>query len=86
MRNGYQPTEVLNQYGEEVLSIRGLFDTAVGGDSPILSRLKQWKIVPKLAVDVSNADASPRRFVINFTTYDEDPRSRKAVNAGENKG
>ncbi|MEN3258502.1 replication endonuclease [Sodalis endosymbiont of Spalangia cameroni] len=60
VRTWYQPAEVLNQYGEEMLSIRGLFDTVVGGDSPILTRLKQWKIVPKLAVDVSNADALPR--------------------------
>ncbi|WP_291972502.1 replication endonuclease [Candidatus Symbiopectobacterium sp.] len=60
VRTWYQPTDVLNQYGEEMLSIRGLFDTVVGEDSPILTRLKQWKIVPKLAVDVSNADALPR--------------------------
>ncbi|CAK8738300.1 hypothetical protein SODG_001999 [Sodalis praecaptivus] len=69
VRTWYQPAEVLNQYGEEMLSIRGLFDTVVGGDSPILTRLKQWKIVPKLAVDVSNADALPRSSssVVNCT-------------------
>ncbi|MGG2143471.1 replication endonuclease [Symbiopectobacterium sp. RP] len=67
VRTWYQPTEILNQYGEEVLNIRGLFDTVVGEDSPILTRLKQWKIVPKLAVDVSNADALPRSSVTNCT-------------------
>lgn len=63
VRNWYQPAEVMNQYGEEVLSIRGLFDTVVGEDSPILTPLKQWKIVPKLAVDLSDASASPRSSV-----------------------
>lgn len=34
---------------------------SLAGTRRFLTRLKQWKIVPKLAVDVSNADELPRR-------------------------
>ncbi|MFS3635366.1 replication endonuclease, partial [Proteus mirabilis] len=44
----YQESEDTNEYGEEVIRVKGVFSTLVGIDTPILTRLKQWKIVKKL--------------------------------------
>ncbi|EDW2791982.1 replication endonuclease [Salmonella enterica] len=71
VRTLYEPRTELNQYGEEVVCIRGIYDTDIGSGSPILTRLTQWKIVPKravdLAVDVRGATAPPRSSVNNCT-------------------
>lgn len=70
-RAWYEVSEDVNDYGEGVIRIRGLFSPPVGIDTPILTRLTQWKIVPKLAADqaavVSGANASPRSSVNNCT-------------------
>ncbi|MFP1727666.1 replication endonuclease [Lonsdalea quercina] len=53
VRTLYEARSDLNQYGEETLHIRGVYDASIGADTPILTRLTQWKIVPKRAVDVA---------------------------------
>ncbi|HFC9847491.1 TPA: replication endonuclease [Klebsiella pneumoniae] len=71
VRTLYEPRAEFNQYGEETICIRGVYDSAVGADTPILTRLTQWKIVPKravdLAVDVKGAPAPSRSSVNNCT-------------------
>jgi Bacteriophage replication gene A protein (GPA). len=71
VRTWYQASEEVNEYGEETVRIRGVFATEVGEDTPILTRLAQWKIVPKRAVDfafdLQDAPASSRSSVNNCT-------------------
>lgn len=70
VRTWYQAGE-LNEYGEETVCIKGVYATEVGEDTPILTRLAQWKIVPKRAVDLGfefkDASASSRSSVNNCT-------------------
>ncbi|EIX9614997.1 replication endonuclease [Klebsiella pneumoniae] len=77
VRTLYEPRAEFNQYGEETVCIRGVYDSAVGVDTPILTRLTQWKIVPKravdLAVDVKGAPAPSRSSVNNCTGSESDP-------------
>ncbi|HCA9924507.1 TPA: replication endonuclease [Klebsiella variicola subsp. variicola] len=77
VRTLYEPRAEFNQYGEETICIRGVYDSAVGADTPILTRLTQWKIVPKravdLAVDVKGAPAPSRSSVNNCTRSENDP-------------
>ncbi|HBW8336454.1 TPA: replication endonuclease [Klebsiella pneumoniae] len=77
VRTLYEPRAEFNQYGEETICIRGVYDSAVGADTPILTRLTQWKIVPKravdLAVDVKGAPAPSRSSVNNCTGRESDP-------------
>lgn len=71
VRNWYETSTDTNQYGEEITRIKGVYATSVGEDTPILTRLAQWKIVPKRAVDLGfefrDASASPRSSVNNCT-------------------
>ena len=71
-----EPRAEFNQYGEEILCVRGVYDTTIGAGSPILTRLTQWKIVPKravdLAVDVKGAPAPSRSSVNNCTGSESD--------------
>ncbi|HCF8326530.1 TPA: replication endonuclease [Klebsiella variicola subsp. variicola] len=77
VRTLYEPRAEFNQYGEETICIRGVYDSAVGADTPILTRLTQWKIVPKravdLSVDVKGAPAPSRSSVNNCTGSESDP-------------
>ena len=77
VRTLYEPRAEFNQYGEETVCIRGVYDSAVGAGTPILTRLTQWKIVPKravdLAVDVKGAPAPSRSSVNNCTGSEYDP-------------
>lgn len=70
-RTWYEVSEEVNAYGEEIIRIKGLFSSEVGKGTPILTRVKQWKIVPALAADkaaaVSGASATPRSSVNNCT-------------------
>ncbi|MGL4925635.1 MAG: replication endonuclease [Plesiomonas shigelloides] len=70
-RTWYETSEEVNAYGEEIIRIKGVFASEVGKGTPILTRVKQWKIVPALAADkaaaVSGASASPRSSVNNCT-------------------
>ncbi|MFP1869253.1 replication endonuclease [Lonsdalea quercina] len=80
VRTLYESRNDLNQYGEENICIRGVYDSRVGADTPILTRLTQWKIVPKravdLAVDVKGAPAPSRSSVNNCTGEENDPPMR----------
>lgn len=71
VRTLYEPRTEFNQYGEETVCIRGVYDSTVGAGTPILTRLTQWKIVPKrvvdLAVDVKDGFAVPWSSVNNCT-------------------
>ncbi|MEN4768985.1 replication endonuclease [Duffyella gerundensis] len=71
VRTWYQASEDCNEYGEETVRIKGVYATSVGEDTPILTRLAQWKIVPKRAVDLGvelrDASASPWSSVNNCT-------------------
>ncbi|HDC4411187.1 TPA: replication endonuclease [Enterobacter kobei] len=77
VRTLYEPRAEFNQYGEETVCIRGVYDAAVGAGTPILTRLTQWKIVPKravdLAVDVKGAPEPSRSSVNNCTGSESDP-------------
>ncbi|HDK6389995.1 MULTISPECIES: replication endonuclease [Klebsiella] len=77
VRTLYEPRTEFNQYGEETVCIRGVYDSAIGADTPIMTRLTQWKIVPKravdLAVDVKGAPAPSRSSVNNCTGNESDP-------------
>lgn len=77
VRTWYQAGNELNEYGEETVSIKGVYATSVGDDTPILTRLTQWKIVPKravdLAVDLKDASASSRSSVNNCTGQQPEP-------------
>ena len=77
VRTLYEPRAEFNQYGEETVCIRGVYDSAVGAGTPILTRLTQWKIVPKravdLAVDVKGDPAPSRSSVNNCTGSESDP-------------
>ncbi len=71
VRTWYQASDDVNEYGEETVRIKGVYATEVGEDTPILTRLAQWKIVPKRAVDLGfefkDASASSRSSVNNCT-------------------
>lgn len=71
VRTWYEANDELNQYGEETVRIKGVYATEVGADTPIITRLINWKIVPKraveLAVDPRDANASPWSSVNNCT-------------------
>lgn len=77
VRTLYEPRTELNQYGEETVCIKGVYDSSIGAGSPILTRLTQWKIVPKravdLAVDLQDGFAVPRSSVNNCTGSESDP-------------
>ncbi|WP_442959339.1 replication endonuclease [Providencia sp. wls1914] len=44
-----------NAYGEPVDCIKGVYCTLVGSDCPIITRIKNWQIVPKLAEAAAEA-------------------------------
>ncbi|WP_010255054.1 replication endonuclease [Pantoea agglomerans] len=71
VRAWYQTSEDVNEYGEETVRIKGVYATEVGDDTPILTRLTEWKIVPKRVVDLGfefkDASASSRSSVNNCT-------------------
>ncbi|QCT18540.1 replication endonuclease [Jejubacter calystegiae] len=71
VRTWYEPTDSCNEYGEETIRIRGVYDSVVGADTPILTRLVQWKIVPKRpqaeGFDLKAASAASRSSVNNCT-------------------
>ncbi|MEY0514430.1 replication endonuclease [Providencia manganoxydans] len=51
----YEREEKTNAYGEPVDCIKGVYCTLVGNDSPIITRIKNWQIVPKLAEATAEA-------------------------------
>lgn len=79
VRTYYETAEETNGYGEDVIRVRGVFSPSVGQDVPIITRVTQWKIVPKKApvldVDLKGAPAPSRSSVNNCTG---DPGGRMA--------
>ncbi|BET95526.1 hypothetical protein TCT1_04470 [Xenorhabdus sp. TCT-1] len=68
----YEAQQETNAHGEDVIRIKGVFSPLIGMDTPILTRLKTWQIVPKLAeasaeAGFSDAPALPRSSVNNCT-------------------
>ncbi|WP_340617201.1 replication endonuclease [Xenorhabdus entomophaga] len=82
----YETQPETNAHGEDVIRIKGVFSPLVGMDTPILTRLKSWKIVPKLAealaeAGFSGASAPPRSSVNNCTV--EQSTISNAVNESD---
>lgn len=75
VRTYYEPAETPNDYGEDVIRIRGVFSPPVGIDTPIITRTTEWKFVPAraadLAVDLKGAPAPSRSSVNNCTASPE---------------
>ncbi|MGP2885522.1 replication endonuclease [Serratia marcescens] len=75
VRTYYEPAETPNDYGEDVIRIRGVFSPPVGIDTPIITRTTEWKFVPAravdLAVDLKGAPAPSRSSVNNCTVQPE---------------
>lgn len=59
VRTWYQSGDELNEYGEETVRIKGVYSTAVGDDTPILTRLTQWKIVSKKVTEQAGIADAP---------------------------
>ncbi|EME1730603.1 replication endonuclease [Cronobacter sakazakii] len=76
VRTWYESSDSVNDYGEEIVRVRGVYDTEVGEGSPIVTRVVQWKIVPKLAVDLAldvKGASAPSRSSVNNCTGDPVP-------------
>ncbi|MDI9328709.1 replication endonuclease [Cronobacter malonaticus] len=77
VRAWYESTDAVNEYGEECVRIRGVYDKEVGDCTPIITRLKQWKIVAKRpeaeGFEVKGASAPSRSSVNNCTGGESAP-------------
>ncbi len=83
VRPWYAQREQSNDYGEAVKRIRGIYMPEIGEDCPIITHIKEYKIVPKkraddpeakvsgLAFDRQGASAPPRSSVNNCTGSQE---------------
>ncbi|WP_436877946.1 replication endonuclease [Siccibacter turicensis] len=78
VRLWYQTGEQRNPYGEEKVAVRGVYDTALGREQPLVTRLKSWKIVPKRAAGGAEDSACAWSSVPNCT----DPHSGSAPETG----
>lgn len=83
VRPWYEQREQPNDYGEVVKRVRGIYMPEIGEDCPIITHVKEYKIVPKkragdletkrpglavdLAVDVGGTPVPPRSSVNNCT-------------------
>jgi hypothetical protein len=63
----YVATARFNDYGEEIISLRGVYDTQKGINAPVITRTRQWKIVPRRVQDVQEVSVSPWSSVTNCT-------------------
>ncbi|WP_105719448.1 replication endonuclease [Cronobacter dublinensis] len=84
VRTWYESTDAVNEYGEECVRIRGVYDKEVGDCTPIITRLTQWKIVAKRpqaeGFEVKGASAPSRSSVNNCTPEaGPDPAERPPV-------
>ncbi len=84
VRTLYASTDAVNEYGEECVRIRGVYDKEVGECTPIITRLTQWKIVAKRpqaeGFEVKGAPAPSRSSVNNCTPEaGPDPAERPPV-------
>lgn len=84
VRTWYASTDAVNEYGEECVRIRGVYDKEVGDCTPIITRLTQWKIVAERpqaeGFEVKGAPAPSRSSVNNCTPEaGPDPAERPPV-------
>lgn len=76
VRTWYQPAESCNAFGEEIQSIKGVYATAVGADTPVLTRLNIWKLVPKRAEDAGDEKSQSASLSWSSVNNCTDPVSR----------
>lgn len=74
VRTLYEADGDFNQFGEETLRVRGVYDSRVGSGSPLLTRLKKWKIVPKRGQETGINTALSWSSVNNCTPLDPEKR------------
>lgn len=71
VRVWYQQAEERNSWGEEITRIKGVYLSATGNEKPLLTRLVNWKLVPKRKAEADNleqdASAWSSSSVINCT-------------------
>ena len=92
VRTFYEPSADFNQYGEEIVRIRGVYDTDIGSDVPILTRLTKWTIVPKrlsqqdggVDLDLKGAPA-PSWSTVNNCTAEPDGGEKPAIFSPEDR-
>ncbi|MCW2257872.1 hypothetical protein M2263_003963 [Providencia alcalifaciens] len=80
----YEREEKTNAYGEPVDCIKGVYCTLVGDDSPLITRIKNWQIVPKLAdaiaeVAFDGAISAPWSSVNNCTQVRRTIKDKETV-------
>ncbi|HAK33976.1 MAG TPA: replication protein, partial [Pantoea sp.] len=75
VRVWYQQAEERNSWGEEITRIKGVYLSAAGDEKPLLTRLVNWKLVPKRKAEADNLeqDASAWSSVINCTRISRPP-------------
>ena len=56
VRVWYQNAEQPNSWGEEISRIKGVYSTEAGEEKPLLTRLVNWKLVPKRQPEVENVE------------------------------
>lgn len=67
VRTYYELAETPNDYGDDVIRLRGVCSPPVGIDTPIITRATEWKFVPARAVDLKGAPAPSRSSANNCT-------------------
>gem|GEM_PF-4232458 len=67
VRAFYQPSQHVNQYGEALMCIRGVYDRLAGEDFAIITRPTQWKIVPRRREEVRAQSGPSWSSVTNCT-------------------
>ena len=75
VRIWYQQAEERNSWGEEIARIKGVYLSATGNEKPLLTRLVNWKLVPKRKAEADKVEqgASAWSFVINCTRMARPP-------------
>lgn len=63
----YLSTQSFNRYGEEIINVRGVYDRLAGTDFAIITRTRQWKIVPRRREEVSAGSEASWSSVNNCT-------------------
>lgn len=85
VRSWYQPAEQCNSWGEEIVRIRGIYLTALGAEKPLLTRLVNWKLVPKRKEEQAHSPANAASWssVINCTQLARRPDRLAPLNHGD---
>ncbi|MDU5836601.1 MAG: replication endonuclease [Pantoea sp.] len=75
VRVWYQQAEERNSWGEEITRIKGVYLSATGDEKPLLTRLVNWKLVPKRKAEAEKVEQSASAWssVINCTQMARSP-------------